>query len=51
MAYVEVSNSPINQHRQQRNHGWFKDEELTESTLTLTFHIATETLEGMKAKG
>ena len=28
---------------------WFKDEELTETTLTLTFHIATGTLEGMKA--
>ena len=25
-------------------------EELTESTLTLTFHIVTGTLEGMKAK-
>ena len=29
---------------------WFKDEELTETTLTLTFYIATGTLEGMKAK-
>ena len=29
---------------------WFKDEELTETTRTLTFHIATGTLEEMKAK-
>ena len=28
----------------------FKDEELIETTLNLTFHIATGTLEGMKAK-
>ena len=28
----------------------FKNEELTETTLTLTFHMATGTLMGMKAK-
>ena len=29
---------------------WFNDEELREATRNLTFHIATGTLEEMKAK-